>query len=69
MTEPHTDVDPDDEPDRDRVVQWRIERLLDAGYGRDAAVLIGHDTSIDLHVAVALLERGCPVDSALQILF
>jgi hypothetical protein len=50
-------------------VQWRIERLLDAGYNREAAVLIGHDTSIDLHVAVELLRRGCPADAALQILF
>jgi hypothetical protein len=60
---------PDDEPDRSRVVQWRIERLLDAGYNREAAVLIGHDTSIDLHVAVELLRRGCPAAAALQILF
>ena len=71
MARPHaeTQLDELDEPGRDRVVQWRIERLLDAGYSREAAVLIGHDTSIDLHLAVELLERGCPMDAALAILF
>ena len=59
----------EEEPDRDRVTQWRIERLLDAGYTRESALLIGHDTSIDLHLAVELLEHGCPMDAALQILF
>ena len=66
---PEAHVEPIEEPDRDRVTQWRIERLLEAGYSREAALLIGHDTSIDLHLAVGLLERGCPMDSALAILF
>jgi hypothetical protein len=67
--DPETRLPQVDAPDRDRVTQWRIERLLEAGYTREAALLIGHDTSIDLHVAVELLERGCPMDAALAILF
>jgi hypothetical protein len=55
--------------ERRRVTQWRIERLMEAGYDRDAALLIGLDTSIDLHLAVKLLRGGCPEDTALQILF
>ena len=66
---PETRLPELDEPGRDRVTQWRIERLLDAGYSREAALLIGHDRSIDLHVAVGLLERGCSMDAALAILF
>lgn len=55
--------------ERERVTQWRIERLLEAGYESDYALLIGVDQSIDLHRAIQLLEDGCPVDTALQILF
>jgi hypothetical protein len=57
------------EHERDRVTEWRIERLLDAGYDPEAALLIGLDRSIDLHLAVDLLRDGCPLDTALQILF
>jgi len=69
MPKANPQVEELEEPDRDHVTQWRIERLLDAGYSREAALLIGHETSIDLHVAVELLDRGCPMDAALQILF
>jgi len=27
------------------------------------------DRDVDLHLAVSLLEQGCPADTALQILF
>ncbi len=48
---------------------WRIERLLEVGYDHESALLIGIDTSIDLHLATDLLRRGCSVENALQILF
>ena len=51
------------------MTQWRIDRLLEAGYDPDYALLIGIDQSIDLHRAIRLLDDGCPVDTALQILF
>lgn len=57
------------ETERDRVVRWRVGQLLDAGYDGESALVIGLDPSIDLHAAVSLLRRGCPVDTALQILF
>ena len=47
------------------VTRWRIEQLLAAGYHDDAAL----DPEVDLRSAVSLLERGCPVDTALRILF
>ncbi len=65
QTEVHAPVD----TERQRVTQWRIERLIGVGYDDESALLIGLDRSIDLHLAVELLRRGCPVDTALQILF
>lgn len=52
----------------DRVVLWRISRLIEAGYCDTCAVEIAFST-IDLHVAVELLERGCPPELAVRILF
>ncbi len=53
----------------DSVVRWREERLLHAGYDAEAALVIAFDREVDLHLAVSLLERGCPPDTALRILF
>jgi hypothetical protein len=55
--------------ERDEVVSWRVERLLAAGYDGEASVVLALDRDVDLHLAVSLLERGCPPDVALQILF
>jgi hypothetical protein len=55
--------------ERDDVVRWRIERLLAAGYDGESSLVLALDRDVDLHAAVSLLERGCPVDTALQILF
>ena len=57
------------ERERDGVTSWRVERLLAAGYGADAALVLALDRDVDLHLAVSLLERGCPPDTALEILF
>ncbi len=57
------------ERERQSVTSWRVERLLEAGYGAEAALVLALDRDVDLHRAVSLLERGCPADTALQILF
>ena len=57
------------ERERDGVTSWRVERLLQAGYDAEAAIVLDLDRDVDLHFAVSLLERGCPPDTALQILF
>ena len=57
------------ERERDGVTSWRVERLLAAGYDAEAALVLALDRDVDLHLAVSLLERGCPSDTALQILF
>jgi hypothetical protein len=53
----------------DDIVGWRIERLLAAGFDGESALVLALDRDVDLHEAVSLLERGCSVDLALQILF
>ena len=57
------------ESEGDSVTSWRVERLLAAGYDGEAALVLALDRDVDLHLAVSLLERGCPSDTALQILF
>ena len=52
----------------DRIEQWRHEALERAGYGPEAAIVLAASHDIDLHSAVSLLERGCSVELALQIL-
>jgi len=51
----------------ERVLLWRITRLVEAGYCDECAIEIGC-SEIDLHTAVRLLERGCPPETALRIL-
>ena len=50
------------------VVTWRFDRLSDAGYPADLAVMLAERGDVDLHGAVALLERGATVHEALRIL-
>ena len=53
----------------DDVVGWRLGCLLAAGYDGEASIVLALDREVDLHEAVSLLEHGCPVELALQILF
>ena len=64
-----TALAPGREYERDAVTAWRVERLVAAGYDGEAALVLALDRDVDLHLAVSLLERGCPPDTALQILF
>ena len=51
------------------VEQWRLDSLERAGYDAESAAVLAASPEVDLHLAVSLLERGCPADTALQILF
>ena len=69
MTRVLTDCEPGDElPEPWRVLLWRQEELERGGYPVLAAMELAENRDVDLHQAVELLERGCPVDWALQIL-
>jgi hypothetical protein len=56
------------EPEVERVEQWRAYSLERAGYDAEAAAVLAASPEVDLHHAVSLLERGCSVSLALQIL-
>ena len=50
------------------VEQWRVHSLLRAGYDLESATVLAASHEVDLHHAMRLVECGCPVDLALQIL-
>ena len=50
------------------VEQWRLEALERAGYDAESASVLAVSHEVDLHQAMELLQRGCSVDLALQIL-
>ena len=50
------------------VEQWRAQSLARAGYDLESAAVLAASHEVDLHDAMRLLERGCSVDLALQIL-
>jgi hypothetical protein len=52
----------------ERVELWRLDSLERAGYDTESAAVLAASPEVDLHLAVSLLERGCSVDLALQIL-
>jgi hypothetical protein len=65
---PAADVQIQETTERERIEQWRAYALERAGYdARDAAELAAR-TDVDLHLAVELLENGCPPETALRIL-
>jgi hypothetical protein len=57
-----------EETEMERVESWRAEELIRAGYNPSDAVALAGRHDIDLHLAVELLEQGCPVDTAIDIL-
>ncbi len=54
--------------ERDRIEQWRHSELERAGYDPESAIVLAASHDVDLHAAVNLLQRGCTVELALQIL-
>jgi hypothetical protein len=56
------------ETEGERIQRWRAEELERAGYGPAEAGELAARPDVDLHLAVELLERGCPAGVALRIL-
>jgi hypothetical protein len=50
------------------LVSWRREQLARAGYSTEDASTLAERGDIDLHLAVDLVERGCPPALAARIL-
>jgi hypothetical protein len=56
------------ETEVERVERWRAAALVRAGYGPDDAFELASRADVDVHDAIALLERGCPPELAVLIL-
>jgi hypothetical protein len=50
------------------VLRWRFDELVRAGYEADSALLVASHVEVDLHLAVDLARKGCPIGTALRIL-
>ena len=51
-----------------KVVRWRLEQLVQAGYGMRDAERLAWCEDVDLHQAVDLIRAGCPTELAVSIL-
>jgi hypothetical protein len=56
------------ETEQERVEHWRAEELVRAGYDPSDAIALAARHDIDLHLAVGLVEQGCPHETAIDIL-
>lgn len=56
------------ESEDERVVGWRAERLLEAGFDEFVALELSLRRDVDLHRATRLLRSGCPPEMARRIL-
>jgi hypothetical protein len=54
--------------EEERVMHWRVEELERAGYEAEDVLAIALDPTVDLHLAIDLIHRGCPHELALRIL-
>ena len=56
------------ETEFERVTRWRACELMRAGYEPQVAVELAEHKEIDLHLALELVEGGCPPQVAARIL-
>jgi hypothetical protein len=59
----------DPQPRTERHVDWRRRCLRRAGFNRAIADQLAPDFSFDLHALLELVDRGCPPDLAVRILW
>ncbi len=50
------------------ILGWRFSQLVGAGFDVNDAAVLAARVEIDLHRATALVARGCPSGTAVQIL-
>jgi hypothetical protein len=56
------------ETESEKVERWRAQELEKVGYDVISAHELATRPEVDLHLAVELVENGCPVELAVQIL-
>ncbi|HEV3408072.1 MAG TPA: hypothetical protein VG079_05230 [Gaiellaceae bacterium] len=65
----HADRDVDRALDeKERIVVWRAEELERAGFRPAIAKALAAHKDVDLHLALELVKKGCPHDTAIRIL-
>jgi hypothetical protein len=52
----------------DRVVGWRRDQLVGAGFSPRLAAAVAKNARYDLHTLIELVERGCEPALAVRIL-
>jgi len=57
-----------DEGEAEAILRSGFSVLVRSGYDTDAALVLASHVEIDLHDASALVRRGCPAQTALEIL-
>jgi hypothetical protein len=65
---PTADLKREPETELQRVERWRERALERAGYEEAAASELARRQDVDLHVAISLVEDGCPPETAARIL-
>lgn len=50
------------------VLDWRRERLSEAGFPAELAEQLASDFRYDLHALLQLVDRGCPPELAARIM-
>jgi hypothetical protein len=56
------------ETEVEAILRWRFDVLVRSGYDIASALVLASHVEIDLHEASALMRRGCPSETALNIL-
>ena len=68
MSTTTAELELDYDPEAERVLLWREEELERVGYEREAARTLAERAYVDLHLAMDLMRRGCPAETAVRIL-
>jgi hypothetical protein len=68
MSTTAAELDLEFDAEAERVLLWREEELERVGYERETARHLAERAYVDLHLAMDLLRRGCPAETAVRIL-
>jgi hypothetical protein len=60
-----TDIEDDE---LTRILRWRMNQLVQVGFSPPRATEVAVRLEVNLHEALALVERGCPPETAARIL-
>ena len=62
------ELDIEFDTESERVMLWRTEEMERAGYAPAEARELAERMYVDLHLAIELVRKGCPAETAVRIL-